>query len=77
MQVKQQTVHQDIIRATIPEKEYEQLLAQAVAEKSGVDLSLPNVSYRVNFDRRDTSVGFERWAEVEIKVDQLFPKEQE
>lgn len=69
MRINTEKQHRDVHRALVDQTVALRLIAERVAEKLGISLDGPDVTYRAYFSSRDTSTGREYDAVVEITDD--------
>ncbi|MFE0784107.1 MULTISPECIES: hypothetical protein [Pseudomonadota] len=66
MHIRTDKQHRDVHRATVEQEVVTRIIAERVAEKLGVSLDSPTVSYRAYITSRSTSTGYTYEVEVEI-----------
>lgn len=71
MNIKTTTLDRDIHQTTVDQDVALRIIAERVAEKLGLSLDRPGVSFRAYVDTRDTSTGFRKDVFVEIIDDRV------
>lgn len=66
MRINTKKQHRDVHTAKVDQAVAQRIIAERVAEKLGVSLDSPNVSYRAYITSRSTSTGYTYEVEVEI-----------
>lgn len=69
MKIKTDKQHRDVHTATVYQDVAHRIIAERVAEKLGVNLNNPSLTWRAYYDSRDTSTGVRRDVKVEIICD--------
>jgi hypothetical protein len=69
MNIKTTTLDRDIHQTTVDQDVALRIIAERVAEKLGLSLDSPGVSFHARVDTRDTSTGFRKDVFVEIVDD--------
>lgn len=71
MNIRTTKLDRDVHQTTVDQDVALRIIAERVAEKLGLNLDRPGVSFRAYVDTRDTSTGFRKDVFVEIINDRV------